>query len=167
MWSSCWICWTEMKWIPTCQFTLQNVFVYLYSPSILNIKLTLDVKLDGTVHTCITLQLTDKDNSVVLLVTGCTQRLLRDQRFSSARFTRAPLRNHCNSFWLDGSIPLSVIQVRVISFLNLCPKQVPSGQWTWLNGDCCLERINYWAISFRHNKLKLLQYMLIPCICPI
>jgi len=36
--------------------------------SILNIKLTVDVELNGAVHTCVPLQLTGKDDSVVLFL---------------------------------------------------------------------------------------------------
>lgn len=58
------------------------------------------------------------------LVTGCTQRLLRYMLFSSARFTLAPLRNHCSS-WLDVSIFPSVVQVRVTVFSTSVLSKLP------------------------------------------
>lgn len=124
-----------------------KMFLFTYiPPGILNIKLTLDVKLDGAVYTCITLQLTDKDNSVVLF----SDRLYTQTTSGPAVFfcqvhlgtIAEPLQ-----FILVGWLNTFIINTsQSESFLNLCPKQVPGGQWTWLNGDCCLERINYWAI---------------------
>lgn len=107
------------------------MFLFTYiPPGILNIKLTLDVKLDGAVYTCITLQLTDKDNSVVLF----SDRLYTQTTSGPAVFfcqvhlgtIAEPLQ-----FILVGWLNTFIINTsQSESFLNLCPKQVPGGQWT-------------------------------------